>query len=223
MKVMALETPELPTIADLIARYWGHLAAVSAALATIYAAWRKYVRGRIRPLYIWLREVASLPLTLVEIKNELQFENGVSLRQKLTMIGEDLTQLKRIISMETAARRSHLQLAETPMFECNDHGQFLWANDVLLKTVQKSLPQILGSNWKNIIALPDREEFFEAWTHAVAEAIDFSTKFRLTTPDGEQWMFFDAVCIKDDLGNVLSYLGKMKEVQDPRTPKPKDR
>ena len=207
------QTPEL---AELIGKYWGYIVGFFSALGLIYGAWRRYVKKRISGARTWWKDAVALPTTLLEIKNELQFENGMSLRQRVIRIGEDLMELRRVVASETAARRSLLQTIDSPMFECNERGQLLWANQDFLRVTQKNISQILGSNWRNIIALPDREEFIEGWHRAITEGTDFSTKFRLSLPDGEEWMFFEVVCNKDDLGNVISYLGRMRPAKDPR-------
>ena len=218
MKTMALETqtPELQGLAALIAEYWAYLAAIGAAVGSIFTLWRRYVKKRVASTRTWWKDAVNLPRTLIEIKNELQFENGISLRQKLLAIGQDLFELKRVIVSETAARRAMLQAVEAPIFECNESGALLWANAEFLKVTQKGIQQILGSNWRNIIALPDREEFVDGWQRAITEGTDFNAKFRLARADDEVWMNFEAVCVKDDLGNVVSYLGGLKPTRDPR-------
>jgi len=216
-RTMAMETPELKTLADILGEYWGYLVSGITAIGVAWAFYRRYVRGKYTKAKEFVSLAVNAPYAIVAIQNELQFENGVSLRDRLITLGEDVVGLRRMMMSETANRRMTLALVETPIFECNKDGSFLWANPALLKMANRGLHQMVGDNWRNSVATPDRDRIVDEFERAVDDGTDCRLKFRLTTGDDtEEWVVLDAICNKDDLGNVLGFIGNIRLIRDPR-------
>lgn len=213
---MAMEpestTTTLTELAGLIKEYWGYLVGVLAAAVATWGFVRKC-----RQKYTSVREFVTLainaPYAVVAIQNEL-FENGIS---KLVELRGDVIGLKRMLMAETSNRRNTLNSVDTPLFECNKDGEVLWANNALLKVTGRPMERILGDNWRNSVATPDRRDVIEQFEDAVKDGTDCRLKFRLSTGDeSEIWVLFEAICNKDPLDNVLGFLGKVREIRDPR-------
>jgi len=198
-----------------LGEYAGAIGGVLAVAASVWA-YLKLVRGKGRIFLAWCRNAVNTPTAVAKILTELQFENGMTLRDRLLVIDDNMSGLRRMIQFETASRRAILQTVPMAMFEADKDGRFLWANTVFLDTADCSLSEIAGNNWRNIIAGPDREEVFDGWMDAVRDGTDFKAKFRLATDASEQWVRFHAICNKDELGNILGYGGKIVEIADPR-------
>ena len=213
---MEPQLPEPSWIIESASAWWKQIVAFFGAVGAVYAFYRKYLKGKYGKIMAWISAAAAAPLAIVEIKKELEFEAGVSLRQKLIIIGDDLARLGQILSNEIANRRAALQHVETPLYEFDLNGRFVWGNDALLETADCELADVLGNNWRNCIAGPDRPSVLEAWAMAVKDGTDFRTKFRLATDGNEQWVLFSVICNKDSVGNVLGWIGKLRKIADPR-------
>lgn len=213
-----METPNTP-MNDLIGKiseYWGYIVGGITASGAAYGFYRKYLKGKYKAFKTWCEAVVKAPVALAAIKAELEYESGITIRQKLELIGDDIAKLGHIVSNEIANRRAALQAVETPLFEFDINGKFVWANDSLLEVTESETSDVLGNNWRNFIAGPDRSAVLEGWQMAVKDGSDFKAKFRLGTDGMEQWVLFSVVCNKDVKGNVLGWIGKLRKIDDPR-------
>lgn len=216
-RAMTMETPEVNTLTETIGEYWGYIVAVFGALAAIIAFVRKYVIKQIRGISKWTAAAIALPTTLDDIRTQLQFENGMRLQDWIKRADENMSGIKRLIAYETTARRAIWQSLDMAIFEASADGKFLWVNDAFLEFTGRIIGQITGNNWRNCIVTPDREDSIEEFARCVRDGTDCRMKFRMNTSDDtETWVLFDAVCNKDDLGNVLGFVGKLRETRDPR-------
>lgn len=213
-----MEAPN-PGATDLIAKlseYWGYIVAIFVGLGSAYTFYRRRLKGKWGRFRQWSTAVINAPLAIAEIKEELEYEAGITVRQRLATMGDDLAKLGRILSNEIANRRAALQAVETPLFEFDINGQFVWGNDSLLELTEAEIADVRGNNWRNIIAGPDRATVVEGWHMAVEDGSDYKAKFRLGTDGAEQWVLFSVACNKDVQGNVLGWIGKLRRINDPR-------
>ena len=210
-----MDTPGSALI-ETLSEYWGYIVGLVVGLGSLFAFYRKYLRGVPKGAAVWLKAAARLPVTLEKIQAELRFENGIGLREKLTGYDENMAGFRRMLASETANRRMTWQYINTPIFEADKNGKFLWANTSYLEMTECDLPDIAGHNWRNSIAGPDRTDVVDQWAVAVNDGTDCKIKYRLVTENNEQWVSFHAICNKDDLGNVLGFVGRIKPTDDPR-------
>lgn len=207
--------PQLPDWLVILGEYWKLIVGVVTGAGITFAFYHKYCRGKLARFRAWKTAFIMLPVTLDEIKAELQFGPDVSIKQKLGSISSDILSLGQIISNEIANRRSALQFATTPLFEFDINGKLVWANDALLEMTECELHEVLGSNWRNIISGQHRTSVMTGWTSAVVDGTNYRTKFKLVTEAIECWVVFNVACNKDHEGNVLGWLGKLRKIEDP--------
>lgn len=215
---IAMQSEETSLIASLakgIGEWWGYLVAVVGALGIAFTYF-KIARGKWTAFCSWCKNAAAAPNVIASIQADLQFEGGMSLRDRILTIDENMVGLRRLIAFETASRRAALQTLSVPMFEADKDGKFLWANSALLELADCDLSDLTGSNWRNIIAGPDRDNAFDGWADAISDGTDYKAKFRLALDHGDKWVRMHAICNKDDLGNILGFGGKIVEIPDPR-------
>lgn len=207
-----MDTPEGVKPLKLIADYWKEIVATLTVLGGIWA-YAKLLHGKWKNLKIWLKNAAAAPGAILELRQEIQLD-GISLRQTVINIGGDVQKLASLLNAETTWRRSILDSLHVPIFEADKDGRFMWANSELLEATNCEMPQVMGNNFRNFIADPDRRTMRDGWSDAVRDATDFRGNFRLSGTT--QWMMFDAVCNKDTFGNVLGFVGKLRKIDDPQ-------
>lgn len=219
-------TQETSAILTTLAEWWkeflaaGGIGGVIAFLKARKISISKVLKG----VYGWLRAAVMLPIRLegietrcTELQSQLSMKDGKGLMTWAERVDESLIGVRRTLALETSMRRVAMQGVDRAIFEAAADGGFRWVNDRFLAETGGSIDDVRGENWQNIVALPDREEFTDAWHRQVRAGNNFRGKFRLNTNDGyERWMSFDATCNKDDLGQVLGYLGYLRPIADPR-------
>lgn len=213
--VMELQTPDLKQIAEAASEIWGWILGLCVAIGSIAGFFRKKVVKVIKAIWNWMKAAALLPKTLADIQAGLTVD-GVTLQQRMALIGDELAWLKEVYVMTSAMMRAKLDMSNSALMQFDKRGGFMWGNKTLLMFVGRELPRLIGSNWRNMIAIPDREIVYEGWQNSVKDGTDFETRFRLLTDGAEQWVRFETVCNKDDLGNVVGFFGKIRSDEDPR-------
>lgn len=211
-----MDAPEQPNILKQLSEYWGYLAVLGGAIVFLVGFIRKYVWRCLKFCGSWCHAAFTLPLALQAIKSELQFENGMSLRQKLTNMDDNLVGLRQLVTFETISRRAILDSVDAPIFEFGSDGKFQWGNKACLKMSGCEMRDLLGDNWFNMIAGPEREETMDGWRLAVLNGTDYKTKFRVGRDTDEIWVRFSAICNRDELDTVLKFTARMWEIPDPR-------
>lgn len=212
-----METPTpVQNVAAMLAEYWGYLLSFLGGLTAMFVFYHKYCKGKYTALKAWGAAFVAAPNAIKEMRDELSLDGGLTFRQWAALIDDDLKGVRRIVAFETISRRYMWDSIDAPIFEAAIDGKFLWANRAYLKTTECEMKAILGHNWRNVVAGPDRDELIDGWEMAVRDGTDYKAKFRLATDNSEKWVRFSVICNKDDLGNVLGFTGKLWEIPDPR-------
>lgn len=210
-----MENPQTPDLLSVLAEYWKFITAIAGGLTATVLFYRKYCRGKYTKIKNWCSSAVQLPITIESIRQELEYEHGISLRQQIALMSGDVKSLGQILSNEIANRRSALQFATTPLLEFDINGKFVWANEALLELTECELPDVLGNNWRNFVSGQHRNSVMQGWSSAVLDGTNYKTKFKLVTEAVECWVLFNVACNKDAEGNVLGWLGKLRVIDDP--------
>lgn len=215
-KTMELQPPESFSLLRILANWWEWIVAFVTGLGLLIAFYKKYVKGKVKKARQWSKSFIETPRLIEEMRTQLTFANGETLQQWVDRRESSVVNLSRRIAFETHSRRIIYDTLSIPFFEADKNGMFMWANEALLTLAGADMQDILNNNWKNSIAIPDRASVIAGWNSAVKDGADLRIKFRLTTETSEVWVQMTAFCNKDELGQVLGFIGKLKEVPDPR-------
>lgn len=206
---MAMEAPETTGLIALVKEYWHYILGLLTGLATIWG-YLKLVHGKGRAFLAWLRVAIDVPNAIAQLR-----VNMVD-RAEFDGLKANVQDIRVRISTETSARRALLQHSETAFFEADNRGRVLWVNAAYLSLVDRELHEVTENNWRNSIHDLDRKAAVDAWRMAVNDSTDYRFKFRISTDNSEFWVIAEALCTKDDLGNVLSFAGALRKIVDPR-------
>jgi PAS domain-containing protein len=205
------QPPEPASLVDAIKEYWPYLTGVGTALAASVAFYRKYVRRYItlKAALVWLKNAFNAPNAIARIQVEMvRQEEFRSLEAKVESI--------RVMHIaQTSQRRALLQHVPNSLFEADNNGRLLWANATFLNLVDRELLEITGGNWRNCIHDLDRPGTIAEWKRSIEDATNFNYRFRVVTAQSEFWVQAEALCTKDDLGNVLLYAGEFRAISNP--------
>lgn len=218
---METETPFIRELAAKVSEYWGYVLGLAGALAAVYAFYRKYIKtnfGKDGKLRVWCRNVVQAPTIIVGLQQQLTFANGMTLQEWTTATTDDMRGIRQMIAFEVISRRNLWDTLKDPLFEASESGKFRWANKAYLAMTGCEMKDVLGHNWRNVIAGPDREEVIDGWEMAVRDGTDFKTKFRLALDNSEKWVRIHVICNRDSFDQVLGFTGRIWEIADPRLP-----
>lgn len=223
MRAIAMEpSPEVNTIFELLKDYWqwiaasGIFTAISATVGFLWK-WREKVTRSVKAVAAWFVVAAKLPVMIADIQTQLRMRDGKGFSAWAESVDTRFIRVTQALALESSIRRTNMEDADQAIFEADAQGHFLWANTEFLRMSASRMDDVLGENWLNIVALSDRDKFANEWQKAIDRGRNFKGKFRMNVEDGEEyWLSYDATCNKDELGQVLGYLGYMKLVRDPR-------
>lgn len=203
----------------LIAEHWGKITSVVGAICSaIFTAllwlYRRASKQTGVSAWTWFKSFIHAPIAIMELQRQLTFANNVSLDQRFANIENDHAFFRQWLANETANRRMLLQNVRQSIMEFAATGECSWANADALNRCGITIGRILGRNWLNCVAVPDRERVREEWDASIEDGTDCRVKFRLF--NSGSWVEFTAQCNKDALGQVVGYMAEIVETPDPR-------
>jgi PAS domain S-box-containing protein len=203
------DNPPEPDLITKLTAYWPWIAGFITALGGFWG-YVKYCHKQVKACRKWIGRFFDLPNSIARIEKQISIEGGGTVVEEITHLRANLDSLRAHIATETAARRAIMQCDDDAFFEANMKGQILWANSAFLAMLGRKLEQIMGYNWRNSIHGHYREGVIANWASSVRDGTDFSDRFRVIRPDESVVSVrCEAYCNKDDLGNVLGWVGKM--------------
>ena len=205
-----METPETSSgLISKISEFWPYIVSAIGVIGTIWG-YVKFAHGKGRKLFAWFQLALDAPNAVAQLR-----ANMVD-RAEFVDLKTNVQDMRRTIVAETASRRALFQHSDTAFFEADSNGRMLWVNTAYLTMVDRELHEVTDNNWRNSIHDLDRPAAVEAWRTAVADNTDYRFKFRVSTDTAEFWVIAEALCTKDDLGNVLKFVGALRKIADPR-------
>lgn len=140
---------------------------------------------------------------LREIYQEVVPNGGTSLRDAIN----------RIEGRQVVADQRHqavVSLTDIAMFESDAGGRCVWANRAYLRMVDKSLNDIQGNGWVNIVHPMDRDRVFEEWQKAVVQNREFGMRYRVVCSEGEETHVLCQTAIMRNIkGELIGYQGSL--------------
>jgi PAS domain S-box-containing protein len=208
--IMLEPTPETtPKLIATLAEYYGYVLLFLGGLGAI-GGYLKFCHKRLKAAQRWCGRFLDAPNVVARLEAQMKVESGKTLIEEITWLRSSLDSIRAHVATETAARRAIMQCDEDAFFEANMKGAVLWANTAFLVMTGRKLEQITGFNWRNAIHGHYREAVVENWMSSVRDGTDFSDRFRVIRPDESVVSVrCEAYCNKDELGNVLGWVGKM--------------
>jgi len=192
------------TIAEIV----GLLAGFAAGMRVLWSL-GKYLKKKWKKMFgldALKTNIDTLSDQMSFLVSEMHPNGGTSIRDALDRIEDQ-------ISLTSERSRGRWLDAPEMLFETDDEGEYIWVNRTYTRGVQRSLVELLGSGWVNVIAIEDRETVVASWYKAVKEDREFDMEFNFRTPDG---VSFPIHCrsykMTDRFGEPIGYLGSCERV-----------
>lgn len=140
------------------------------------------------------------------ISKELKPNGGKSLKDQVS----DLQ-----FSTKTILYRQRwiLENREEPIFETDEHGNFKWANDSLIRLTDRLFKDLENNNWINALCEKTRDDVNQRWQIAIENKRNFEHEIIIV--DGKN-RAFHAKCqaVRQEDGIYMGKLTNIKELKD---------
>ncbi|PSB58073.1 PAS domain S-box protein [Chamaesiphon polymorphus] len=144
--------------------------------------------------------------------------------------GRDITEqqaaLRERLQAETARQESEarfgalLSMAPVGIFQADIAGNCLFVNQQCSELMGRSVAEALGQGWVKAIHPADRAWVVSQWQGAMStderpQHYEFALEYRFLTPTGRvNWVATKVVAIRDERGEITSYLGTIMDLTD---------
>jgi PAS domain S-box-containing protein len=222
--------------ADLV--YLAALFGALAAILPFYRRIANFVfKSYIEPVQKFFSTFATLPDRLQALENsvdhkvtslqELHYKDVTAIKKELTPNGG--TSMKDTVNklavgiekistnMESLALQGNrmelrqqniLNSVSVPTFETNEQGECTFANRAYLELIGRSMDEIRGPSWINMIHPDDRVKVQAEWDAAIHQRRNFELTYRIVC---REKMVYDVSCVASPIaGN--GYIGKFETV-----------
>lgn len=152
---------------------------------------------------------------LSDIKKELTPNGGTSIKDTVNKLAVSMD--KVVTSVESLSvqgtrmelrQQNVLNSVTVPTFETDKNGECIFANKAYLELIGRSMEEIRGPSWVNMIHPDDRTKVKSEWESAVLEKRNFELTYRIVC---REQMVYDVSCVAVPIvGN--GYIGKFESV-----------
>jgi PAS domain S-box-containing protein len=145
---------------------------------------------------------------LKKILSETRTNGGSSLKDQLNKIERKLEHVN--LSIETGQN-----LSNKPMFKADKDGECVWANTVYSRITGRTMEELKGAGWINIICKHDLERVVKEWEFAIHKKIIFQSEFCITT--GKDNKRFKVAMTAHPIlydHELLGYLGTWESIEE---------
>lgn len=152
---------------------------------------------------------------VTEIKKELTPNGGTSMKDTVNKLAVGIDKIA--VAIDTLSvqgtrmelrQQNILNSVDVPTFETNKTGECVFANKAYLDLIGRSMDEIRGPSWINMIHPDDRSKVQAEWDAAIDQKRNFELTYRIVC---REKMVYDVSCVATPIaGN--GYIGKFESV-----------
>lgn len=148
---------------------------------------------------------------LRKISKEFEGNGGKTIRDSL-----DRIELRLVLS--EARVRALVSNNGQMLFEANADGMWVWANKELCDKAGRSVDDLNGNGWVNIIHVEDRDRVYKEWQTAINQNREFDLLFKCNDRFGSILSVKGhSYLLKDDNNKTYGYVGILSPVNTAST------
>lgn len=189
-----------------------NIVAIVTGLVTLGGIWWGFTK------WFWplIRDIHTSFKQLDQIASEFRTNGGSSLRDVVNRLDETLLNVRDDAIKMEARQWAIVATLKDPIFEANEVGEYVRANPAYLALVERSVEEISGNGWENVILPEDRSRVWGEWHDAVVRMRTFETSYRVRSTSGA---VYQVTCVAvpyfapDEKSNLLGYLGRFDTVK----------
>jgi PAS domain S-box-containing protein len=125
------------------------------------------------------------------------------------------TQIEKVFRTSEQRFRTLSQCAPVGIFVADATGQCTYVNDHWCKLSQLTAKQAAGDGWTKALHPDDQQQVFDEWNAAIQHEREFVLEYRYLCSDGSiTWVSGRAIALRDEAGNILSFIGTVNDITD---------
>ncbi len=131
------------------------------------------------------------------------------------------TDLQSLSRAQEELQRSEMRFRELArqapagLFEADAEARCTFLNERCEQLLGRSLAQVAGTPWPDLLPAGEQERIRERWCYAVESATRFAEEFRYLTPAGQPlWMRAEAGALRDPQGHIRGFIGTIVDVTE---------
>lgn len=106
-------------------------------------------------------------------------------------------------------------LTEKPVWEADVAGKIIRVNLAYSRLVERTVSELVGHGWENVIHPIDRARVFAEWNDAVARKRNFETTFRILTRNQKQFAITAvAQPVFTSKQALVSFVGRFDDIKE---------
>jgi PAS domain S-box-containing protein len=151
-----------------------------------------------------------------EIRKELSPNGGTSIKDTVNKLAEGVEKIATSIDNLTTQgtrmelrQQSILNSISVPTFERDNKGNCTYANKAYLDLTGRTMEEVRGMGWLNVIHPEDRERVLADWLRSTAQQRNFEDTFRVVNRQ-DQMIYEVNVVAEAVSGN--GYIGKYESI-----------
>ena len=193
--------------------YW--LADIVLLGAAMGAAIAIYKRIKPPTCIIWntIVNIVKGPSRLEQIYKEVTPNDGSSLKDAVQRVDRRVGKLEN--KVEVLKNKTRILVDDLPIciVETDHEGNLTWANSTYLDLTGRTMEELLGTGWINIIPQEEREEVLKYWRSALENKTHFDATFTIQSTNGHKYKVkghaFPVITDK-----IEGYVGKVKTIME---------
>ncbi len=153
----------------------------------------------------------------VSVQVSMAYTRDGAPRHFVAQVQDVTTQRATERALRESERRAQALARHIPigMFETGPGFTYTFVNERWCQMTGYTLEQMVGRPWDMVIHPDDRQTVIEAWAECERLGKEFSLEYRYLSADGRTvWILGSAVTLRDDVGNVLGYIGSVADITE---------
>lgn len=118
-------------------------------------------------------QIAEMSKDITFIASELKTNNGASLRDSVIRNEETLGRIEAMTWNNIEVQRARMDNDDEMIFLTDAKGNVTWINRSYARHTGRTIDEVKGSGWVNVVHPTEREEITEAWYQAVRHDREF--------------------------------------------------
>lgn len=165
---------------------------------------------------------AAMQKSIDEIVQQIRPNGGQSMADVLnrnhkkteensSMIGEIINAIDRLTAYQWSFAET---LTEKPVWEADVAGRIIRVNLAYSRFVERTVAELVGHGWENVIHPMDRARVFAEWTDAVNRKRNFETSFRVNNRNGDVYdVTAVALPVFTTNQQLVSFVGRFDQIE----------
>ncbi len=111
--------------------------------------------------------------------------------------------------------RALIELSPQLVFMSDPNGSIIYCNQWGLEFTGRSLEQLTGDRWADLVRPDDRDRVYQAWKTATTQVSDYEIEAPYRRADGVyRWLYTRALPVRDDNGKIAYWIGVALDISD---------